>query len=242
MRELVTVGYFDSEIKAQLARLALEEAGIRVWAGSEPQPNWDGGVNLQVEREDEQAARKVLTDRSPVEYPEESEEVFDSRDARGETAELKEEPTLREQEAQRALTTAVLAWLLCPLQLVVVPLLLKVLFLRQRLAEPYRRKAWLAVAIHAPFLLIVLFVIWAIGSAPQREAVQPAAGDQMGEQILRSLMPPSKGRLGEGGQEDDGHGGATHLAPWCNPPGSGVFGRRGSDQLENVFRPKIPDP
>jgi hypothetical protein len=90
MRELVTVGYFDDEIKAQLARLALEEAGIRVWAGSAPQPNWDGGVKLQVEREDEQAARKVLTDRSPVEYPDESEEVFDSLDGRGETAELKE--------------------------------------------------------------------------------------------------------------------------------------------------------
>ena len=190
MRELVTVAYFENEIKAQVAALALEETGIRVWPGREPQPNWDGGVTLQVEREDEQAARKVLTDRLPVEYPEESEEVFDSRDGRGETADMKDEPTLREQEAQRALTTAALAWLLCPLQIVVAPLLLKVLLLRQRLAEPYRRKAWLAAAIHAPFLLIVLFVVWAIGSAPQREAVQPAAGDQMGEQIMRSLMPP----------------------------------------------------
>lgn len=190
MRELVTVGYFDDEIKAQLARLALEEAGIRVWAGSAPQPNWDGGVKLQVEREDEQAARKVLTDRSPVEYPDESEEVFDSLDGRGETAELKAEPTLREQEAQRVLTTAALAWLLCPLQLVVVPLLLKVLFLRQRLAPHYRRKAWLAAAIHAPFLLIVLFIAWVIASTPQPEAVEPGADDEMGEQIMRSLMPP----------------------------------------------------
>jgi hypothetical protein len=197
MRELVTVGYFDDEIKAQLARLALEEAGIRVWGGSEPQPNWDGGVKLQVEREDEQAARKVLADRSSVEYPDESEEVFDSPDGRGETAELKEEPTLREQEAQRALTTAALAWLLCPLQLVVAPLLLKVLFLRQRLAEPYRRKAWLAAAIHAPFLLIALFIAWVIASTPQPEAVEPGSGNEMGKQILRSLMPPVRKGRGE---------------------------------------------
>jgi hypothetical protein len=188
MRDLVTVAYFDDEIKAQLAMLALEEAGIRAWAGREPQPNWGGGVALQVEREDERAARKVLTDRSPVEYPEESEEVFDSLDRRGETAELKDEPTFREQEAQRALLYAWLAWLLCPLQLVVAPLLLKVLFLRQRLAEPYRRKAWLAAAIHAPFLVIVLFVIWAIASTPQPEVRRPRSEAE--ERFLRSLLPP----------------------------------------------------
>ncbi len=68
MDDLVAVGTFVSHVEAELARTALEAAGIDSMIQSDdaggmyPTPwlAWNGGISVFVRREDAEAARDVL--------------------------------------------------------------------------------------------------------------------------------------------------------------------------------------
>jgi putative intracellular protease/amidase len=73
--ELVTIATFDSPIEAQIARAALEEAGVTAFIADERMAgmpwmlsNAIGGAKLQVSGGDAQLDLKVLNDRSPADF------------------------------------------------------------------------------------------------------------------------------------------------------------------------------
>lgn len=150
--DLVTIASFASPVEAELAKNCLESSGIPTFLVGENTvsmawhlTNAVGGIRLQVAQSDATEAVAIL--HNPVE-----EDV-----AEGNQEEVDDEgplPTVREQNADRALRAAILGLLFWPLELYVSWLLLKVLLSEERLASAQRRKAILATVINLPLLSV----------------------------------------------------------------------------------------
>lgn len=185
--ELVTIATFDNTVQAHLARNQLAAAGIRATLVDEHTVglNWTwsnaiGGVKLIVREEDYEDAARILTSRgeeqelddagqsfengveSDEEVNEVAEEQLDVDFDEPRVAEPKGGPTQREQDAERALRAAYLGILLGPLQIYALWLLLGVWHSQERLGANYCRKAWSALGISGPFLLLWLIAIKAM--------------------------------------------------------------------------------
>jgi hypothetical protein len=195
MRESVTLRCFDDAVKADLARVVLESAGIRAWLENDHLvgANWgnnNGQIRLQVHSADLKAAEKALNDNTQAEFPDEEEhEVFDSTEP-VRRDDYPRELTRREEDAKWALTLAAFGLLLCPLQVIAPLVLLKVALSRQRLDAPYRRKAWIAAALTAPLIAFGVFIVGMIAfdgwQASQRPPPNPPG--EMAERILQNLF------------------------------------------------------
>lgn len=181
--ELVTIATFDNTVQAHLVRNQLAAAGIRATLVDEHTVglNWAlsnaiGGVKLIVREEDYDAAARILASPGAEEELDDEGQTFldeaeadeadavDDKDSKNQSAEPdvdepKGGPTQREQDAERALRAAYFGILLQPLQLYAAWLVLGVWLSQERLGPEYRRKAWRALAISVPFLLLWLLMI-----------------------------------------------------------------------------------
>jgi hypothetical protein len=181
--ELVTIATFDNTVQANLVRNQLAAAGIRATLVDEHTVgvNWlwsnaIGGVKLIVREEDYNDAAKILDDPAADRPPDEAGQTFLDSDEPGQDEDDAAEddvtqdeaeapdktqlaPTQREQDAERAYRAAFIGILFGPLQLYAAWLLLSVWLSHERLAGEYRRKAWRALAINGPFLLLWLLML-----------------------------------------------------------------------------------
>jgi hypothetical protein len=165
---LVTIATFETPLHANMAKAALEHAGIQSSVADEALGaswlfnNAIGFIKLQVMEQDAAVARKILEDTSPVEFPDPQEhEVFDPDEVDPPPSDDNPEPPLnsREENADRAFRGAILGLLLLPLHFYVFWLLAKVYFSNERLQPLYRQRALIAAAINAPIMLLMLMFL-----------------------------------------------------------------------------------
>jgi len=160
--KLVTIATFGDSIEANLAKHELQAAGVASVLLNENTASMWGlpaleAVKLQVDEQNAVMARKILDDTTPVEFPEPEVEVFEAFDNEPPPDEKPAEGlTSREQDADRALRSALLGLLVCPLQLYTIWLLIRIFFSNEPLRPDKRRKAWLAAAIIVPYVVVLL--------------------------------------------------------------------------------------
>lgn len=160
--ELVTIATFGNYLQANLARDELRSNGIHCVVPGDDASGFLGmytgsiGIKLCIRREDLKAARQILSQIDSVEVAEELPEEA----SKSEPDDIDpQEPNQREQEAQRAFRSAVIGCFFVPLQAYTSWLLLRVWFSEEPLRSKWRRAAFLALAINAPFVLLFLIVL-----------------------------------------------------------------------------------
>ena len=186
---LVTIATYWSPVEANLARNALDAAGVRaILVGEETVgmawhlTNAIGGVKVQVRSADADRATELLDAISPADdataaddpddYGQDSGEADDGFEAehdregdeKNEAGKTKVDApdralTRRELDADKALRVAMLGLLMIPLQLYVFWLLARVYVSEEPLAADKRWSALVAGAINFPFVLLVFVYV-----------------------------------------------------------------------------------
>ncbi len=173
---LVTLASFADPTEAALARNALEEAGIRAALSDETMVSmfWHmtgavGGVKLLVAASDLVRAEALLAELRAEPLDGTAGHSTDAPaadgdqpdDEPGREPDDEDWPALspREQDAERALKSAILGILFCPLQVYACWLLVKVFASSQPLAPRQRTRALVAGAICLPYVLVILCVV-----------------------------------------------------------------------------------
>lgn len=172
--DLVDIAAFDSPLTANIARSRLEAEGISAFLDSEhtvgTQWLWTnaiGGVKLLVPAADAERAKAVLADAeagadAATESPSEVADDLGERPTEEweqEPAAIPEpydQPSSREEDAVRALKSAVLGLVFCPLQLYTAWLLILVVTNREPLRKRY---FWCAVGawiILLPYIITMV--------------------------------------------------------------------------------------
>jgi hypothetical protein len=180
--DLVSVGSFMTDVEANFIRSQLEEAGVPAYvegeaaAGLGPIAGSVTGARVLVARRDVRRALALLTDVPDEDEPPPpaapASEAITDRPAPA-TAITAEPPddegedegpprNAREEAADRALAAAIVGLVVCPVQLYVTWLLLKVFFSDEPLRDRLRWRPWVALAINLPALLT--FALWALST------------------------------------------------------------------------------
>lgn len=169
---LTTVATYFEPIQADLARSRLEGEDIPTFieGGEFALMAWhlslaNRGIKVQVPTEHAERASTLLSETSRAsagrkqidEDRAKADENEPACDDDGE-AEYEPEPTVREQNADRAFRGAAMGLLFLPLQLYVFWLLLKVFVSEESLSRHSRNRALVAAAVNFP--LIVLFCLF----------------------------------------------------------------------------------
>jgi Putative prokaryotic signal transducing protein len=179
--DLVTVATFANPVEANLAKNRLESSGVRAFLANEETVDMDwllgnalGWIRLEVGDQDADAARAVLNDEDELEASSAAgtEEVSSlivaaeagaepDREYEGEDEgadDIEREPTLREQNAERAFRGAVLGVLCIPIQLYVLYLVIKVFISDEPLGDRERRRSIIAAAL-CLFTLLGIYLL-----------------------------------------------------------------------------------
>jgi hypothetical protein len=174
--ELITVGNYWSSMDAHLARIQLENAGIRAVLTDEHTTtlNWDlsnaiRGIKLQVLARDAERADQILS-AGEAKEPVDPEILagFDEPEATEppsamEEEERPDEPEValnpREELADRVYRGAIFGMLLIPLQFWVFPLLIRLFLKDDPLRPEMKQKARIAAAINFVMLIVAGWLI-----------------------------------------------------------------------------------
>ena len=165
-QELVFVATFDNPLLANIAKGRLEAEGIPAFLHNERfvEMQWlwanaSGGIGLLVPPTDEQRARAILAEPAGKDAPGDSDEVAESPE---EVEEVLDPPNLRELDAARAIKSAVLGLLFCPLQIYTAWLLIMVAMADEPLRPRYYWCSLGAAAMLAPYLILAVSVFMLI--------------------------------------------------------------------------------
>src|SRR4029453_7516835 len=167
-QELVFVASFDNPLLANIAKGRLEAEGIAAFLHNERTiemqwlwANASGGIGLLVSPADAERARIILAEPAGRDAPADGDDVAESPE---EVEELLDRPNLRELDAARAIKSAVLGILFCPLQLYTAWLLFMVAMADEPLRPRYYWYSLGAAALLVPYLLtaisIFMLIIW----------------------------------------------------------------------------------
>jgi len=170
---LTTVATYFEPIQADLARSRLEGEDIPTFieGGEFASMAWhlslaNRGIKVQVPTEQAERASALLSkaslasaghkqgDEGRAEADEKEPEFDDDREAEDEP-----EPTVREQNADRAFRGAAMGLLFLPLQLYVFWLLLRVFVSEESLSRHSRNRAFAAAAINFPLIVLFCFFL-----------------------------------------------------------------------------------
>jgi hypothetical protein len=177
--ELITIATFASPHEAGHAKSLLEEAGIRAFLANEALVSvaWQftnaiGGIRLEVPELQAEEARAMLAELEATD-PADLEDAWKATAAEADVDEASvlddadsddslPQPTVREDDADRALRGAIFGLFFFPLQFYVFFLLAKVLIASdERLRPKQWRHAILAALINFPLMTaIFLFLTW----------------------------------------------------------------------------------
>jgi len=161
--DLEFIATFDNPLLANIAKGRLEAEGISAFLHNERfvEMNWQwsnavGGIGLLVPTVDAQRARSILA-RPNGELQGESQEMpEDPVDA----DEVLVEPNLRELDAARAIKSAVLGLLFCPLQAYTAWLLFMVVMADEPLRPRYYWCSLGAAALLVPHVAAATSMLW----------------------------------------------------------------------------------
>lgn len=157
--EFETIATFANPVEAQLAQNRLRSAGIQAVLANETAVD---GITLLVPADDAPEARICLADFS-FDDRARSEQITTTPQAVTEPLQpaddADDEPTVREENARRAFSAAVLGLLCLPIQFYVIYLLLVILNSNEVLRPQYQRKAWLAAVMNIPLIALLLFFV-----------------------------------------------------------------------------------
>ena len=159
---IVTLKSYSDPVEANIAKSALEEKGIPCQLADEEMVNmaWHmgnaiGGVKLLVNESDEENARAILSERKLRKRSYSHSRSFPRTTAEDEI----DQPTSREETAERAFRAVVLAIFLFPVHLYVSWILWDVFQSKERLEGSYRVKAWFAAVTNIGCWALFLFVV-----------------------------------------------------------------------------------
>lgn len=164
--KLVTVARFTDPMQAALARSHLQAAGIRAFLLGESitaiawhLTNAVGGIRMQVANEDAERANAILSEPAHS-WPDASDHLDSAAsdpdgDEQGDRTAPFEEPSFRDEIAERAFRSAALSWFFPPFHLYTFWLLVKVIASDERMSRRSRNRAIYAALIILPIVLAI---------------------------------------------------------------------------------------